>query len=92
LQDDSNPQNVLLFHTTTGDYRLCCGGTIFTGRGSVVLKGCLFTLQHYPTDRRLLVNVDFSVQRGTASLQFPPGTIKCTIIDRNMADDTSTCP
>jgi predicted outer membrane repeat protein len=92
LQDDSNPQNVLVFNTTTGDYRLCCGGTIFTGRGLVVLKGCLFTLQHYPPDRRLLVNLDFSVKRGTASLQFPPGTIKCTIIDRNMADDTSTCP
>ena len=92
LQDDSNPQNVLLFNTTTGDYTLCCGGMRFSGRGLALLKGCLFTLQHNPTDRRLLVNVDFSAKRGTASLQFPPGTIKCTIIDRNMTDDTSSCP
>ena len=92
LQDDSNPQNVLLFNTTTGDYILCCGGMRFSGRGLALLKGCVFTLQHNPPDRRLLVNVDFSQNKGTASLQFPPGTIKCTIIDRNMANDTSICP
>ncbi|HSB10114.1 MAG TPA: DUF4394 domain-containing protein [Blastocatellia bacterium] len=92
LQDDSNPNNVLLFNTATGDYRLCCGGMVFTGRGLAVLKGCVFTLQHYPSDRRLLANVDFSQKRGTASLQFPPGVAKCTITDRNMADDTRTCP
>ena len=92
LQDDSNPNNVLLFNTATGDYALCCGGTVFRGRALALLKGCVFTLQHYPTDRRFLVNVDFSQKIGTASLQFPPGTMKCTIIDRNMADDTSTCP
>ena len=92
LQDDSNPKNVLLFNTTTGAYILCCGGTVFTGTGSVILRGCTFTLQHNPSDRRLLVNVDFSQKRGTASLQFPPGVVKCTIADRNMMDDTSTCP
>ena len=92
LQDDSNPQNVVLFNTTTGNYTLCCGGMRFSGRGLALLKGCVFTLQHNTPDRRLLVNVDFSQNKGTASLQFPPGTIKCTIIDRNMADDTSTCP
>ena len=91
LQDDSDPNNVLLFNAATGDYRLCCGGLVFTGTGSVILKGCLFTLQHNPPDRRLLVNVDFSQKKGTASLQFPPGAIKCTITDRNMMDDTSTC-
>ena len=73
-------------------YILCCGGTEFIGTGSVILRGCTFTLQHYATDRRLLVNVDFSQKKGTASLQFPPGVNKCTITDRNMADDTSTCP
>ena len=92
LQDDSNPQNVLLFNTTTGDYTFCCGGMRFSGRGLALLKGCVFTLQHNPPDRRLLVSVDFSQNKGTASLQFPPGTIKCTIIDRNLADDTRTCP
>jgi HYR domain len=92
LQDDSNPKNVLLFNTTTGDYSLCCGGMVFTGKGTVILRGCTFALQHNPSDRRLQVNVDFSQKKGTASLQFPPGSLKCTITDRNMADDTSTCP
>jgi hypothetical protein len=92
LQDDSNSKRVLLFNTMTGDYSLCCGGTVFTGKGTAILKGCTFTLQHNPSDRRLLVYVDFSQKKGTASLQFPPGVSKCTITDRNMADDTSTCP
>ena len=92
LQDDSDPNNVVLFDITTGDYVLCCGGTVFTGKGTVILKGCAFTLQHNPSDRRLLVKIDFSQQKGTASLQFPPGALKCTITDRNMADDTSICP
>jgi len=92
LQDDSNPANVLLFNTTTGDYTLCCGGMSFSGKGSALLKGCVFTLQHSPPDRRLVVNVDFSQRRGTASLQFPPGSLKCTITDRNMGDDMNKCP
>jgi hypothetical protein len=92
LQDDSNSKNVLLFNTMTGDYSLCCGGMVFTGKGTVILQGCTFTLQHNPSDRRLLVKVDFSQKKGIASLQFPPGTLKCTITDRNMMDDTSTCP
>ncbi len=91
LQDDSNPQNVLLFNTVTGDYSLCCGGTVFIGKGTIILRGCTLTLQHNLPDRRLLVSVDFSQKKGTASLQFPPGVLKCTITDRNMADDTSIC-
>jgi hypothetical protein len=92
LQDDSNSSNVVLFNTATGDYVLCCGGTVITGKGTAILKGCTFTLEHNPSDRRLLVKVDFSQKRGTASAQFPPGTLRCIITDRNMADDTSTCP
>lgn len=92
LQDDANSKNVVLFNTMTGDYSLCCGGTVFTGKGTVILRGCTFTLQHNPGDRRLLVNADFSQKKGTASLQFPPGVSKCTVTDRNMGDDTSTCP
>jgi hypothetical protein len=92
LQDDSNPSNVVLFNTTTGDYTFCCGGTVFTGKGTAILKGCVFSLQHNPSDRRLLVMVDYSQKKGTASLQFPPGALKCTITDRNMMDDSSKCP
>jgi hypothetical protein len=91
LQDDSNPNNVLLFNTTTGEYNFCCGGTVFTGTGTAILKGCTFTLQHYPADRRVLAKVDFATKRGTASLQSPPGVIKCTITDRNITNNTGLC-
>jgi hypothetical protein len=91
LQDDSNPASVLVFNSITGDYRLCCGGAVFTGRGTVIKKGCTISLDHFASDRRLTVRVDKSVFRGTASLQFPPGALKCTIIDRNMRNNTCNC-
>jgi hypothetical protein len=65
---------------------------VITGKGTTTLKGCTFMLEHSPSDRRLLVKVDFSQKRGTAAMQFPPGTLRCVITDRNMTDDTSTCP
>ena len=92
LQDDANPSTVLLFSSQTGDYRFCCNGTVFTGRGTVIVRGSAITLQHNTTDRRVQANVDRSVFRGTASLQSPPGTIRCTISDRDTRNNTCTCP
>jgi hypothetical protein len=92
LQDDSNPNNVLLINTLTGEYRFCCGGSVFAGTGSVIVKGCTITLQHNPSDRRVLAKLDKSVSRGSASLQFPPGSIKCTISDRDTRNNTCGCP
>jgi uncharacterized protein DUF4394/HYR domain-containing protein len=92
LQDDSDPKNVVLFNTVTGEYRFCCGGTIFTGIASVLGKGCTFTLQHNAVDRRALIGVDFAVRSGKASLQSPPGSTKCTIMDRNITNNTCACP
>src|SRR5205085_5161777 len=44
LQDESAGCNsALLFNTVTGDYRFCCGGTIFTGRGTVKQQGSIYT-------------------------------------------------
>ena len=91
LQDDSDAGTVLLFNSLTGDYRFCCGGTTFTGRGLVTIKGCILTLQDYPSDRRVLCKIDKSVFRGTASLQSPPGTTVCTITDRDIRDNNCAC-
>lgn len=91
LQDDSNPGNVVLFNTLTGEYRFCCNGMIFTGTGMATVRGCIVEIQHNPTDRRVLIKADFSQVRGTASLQFPPGTTKCTITDRKMTDNSCLC-
>jgi hypothetical protein len=91
LQDDSNPANVVLFNAATGEYRFCCGGTIFTGVGTLLAKGCVVTIQHNPGDRRVLIKFDGSVSTGTASLQSPPAVLKCTIADRNTKNNTCAC-
>src|SRR5262249_39702490 len=58
LQDDSNPNNVLLFNASSGAYRLCCGGTTLTGQGVLSRQGCILTIQDNSADRRLLAKVD----------------------------------
>ena len=92
LQDDSNPANELLWNSLTGAYRFCCNGIVFTGVGKALRQGCIFTLDHTSgIDRRVLGRVDKAVHSGTASLQAPPGTIRCSFPDRDIRNDTVTC-
>jgi len=91
LQDDSDPSIVLLWNSVTGQYRFCCQGTTYIGTGKSTIQGCVFTLQHNPVDRRVLGRVDKAVHAGTASIQSPPGRLRCTITDRNTLDDTPVC-
>ena len=90
LQDDSNPGTVLLFNTLTGDYSFCCGGSVYTGKGTVISKGNMWSLTHN-ADRRVSATLDSSVNRGTASLQIPPGTTRCTITDRDTRNNACQC-
>ncbi|HJQ26123.1 MAG TPA: alpha-amylase family glycosyl hydrolase [Blastocatellia bacterium] len=92
LQDDANPATVLLFNSQTGDYRFCCGGTVFTGKGKVTVQGCTISLQHVTTDRRVQATIDKASFRGTASLQTPPGVTRCTITDRDTRNNNCKCP
>jgi subtilisin-like proprotein convertase family protein len=89
LQDDSDPSIILLWNSISGAYRFCCKGVTYTGVGKSTIQGCVYTLQHNPVDRRVLGRVDKSVHRGTASLQAPAATTRCTITDRNTLDDTN---
>jgi hypothetical protein len=91
LQDDSNPGVVFLGNSVTGDYRFCCNGTIFTGQATVIRKGSVVTFEHNAADRRLVARVDGAIFRGTASIQSPPGTIRCTITDRDTRNNTCAC-
>ncbi|HXF40589.1 MAG TPA: choice-of-anchor Q domain-containing protein [Blastocatellia bacterium] len=91
LQDDSNPGIVFQGNSSTGEYRFCCGGTVFTGTARVTKKGNLITFEQNGPDRRLLVRDDESVFKGSASLQFPPGVMKCTIGDRDTRNDSCVC-
>ncbi len=71
----------IFINTVTGDYMVCCGGMIVSGKGTITKKGCVMTLTHNPPDRRLTVTYDTCKKEGKAVLQMPPGTVKCTIID-----------
>jgi hypothetical protein len=92
VQNDANPDTVLLFNSTTGDYRLCHNGTTYTGVGLVKKQGCIVSLDDTqgPT-RRLTARIDFSVARGDASMQMPPGTILCSLMDRDLRNNTTIC-
>jgi hypothetical protein len=92
LQDDGNPNSVLLINSTTGDYLFCCNGLTFTGKGKVTQQGSIFKLQHNPTNRRVLATINESQHKGNATLQAPPGVNRCTIIDRDTQDNSCVCP
>jgi hypothetical protein len=77
--------------STTGSYRICCGGTSFTGVGKLTRQGKLVTIQHNTFDRRVLIRVDTGTGIGTTTLQTPPGTLRCTITERNPENNTCTC-
>nr|AIA13839.1 FG-GAP repeat [uncultured bacterium] len=91
LQDDSNPGTSMLISTATGAYRFCCGGTTFTGVGTVTSKGSTYTLTHNASDRRVQVQVNTATNKATASLQAPAGTNRCTITDRDTRNNTCSC-
>jgi len=91
LQDDSNSGTVLLINTTTGDYRFCCGGTTFTGKGTVSRVGCVISLQHNAIDRRVSARVDKSQFKGSATLQNLAGAVVWSITDRDIRNNSCSC-
>jgi len=94
LEDDfEGCNNTVLFNTFTGDYRWCCHGTIFTGRGKVTRSADSFTLAHNPADRRVLITLAAGAPTpaGNAGLQSPPGTVRCVIQDRDIRNDFCVC-
>jgi hypothetical protein len=92
LQDDSNSSKRILINTTTGDYKICCNGVTYTGKGKITQQGNIYTLEHNTLDRRVraTVNAGVSPKSGTASIQSPPGTLRCNITDSDMSNNT-TC-
>jgi hypothetical protein len=91
VQDDSQLATVLLFNSFTGDYLFCCGGTTFTGRGTVQKQGGTYTLTHNTAERRVMGKLEGPLNRGSASLQWPVGTMRCTISDRDTRNNSCSC-
>ena len=92
LQDDSNPSLAVLFNLQTGQYQFCCGGTLFSGTGTVTVKGCVVTIQHNTPARRVLIRFEGSANVGSASLQSPPGRLRCSIRDTDTRNNSCVCP
>jgi hypothetical protein len=91
LQDDSAPSKVVLVNTLTGDYRYCCAGTSYSGKGTLLVQGNIVTVQHNTPTRRVLIRLDKGIKLGTASLQAPPGVTICTIRDTNFTNNSCVC-
>jgi uncharacterized repeat protein (TIGR01451 family) len=91
VQDDSNPGNVVLVNTSTGAYRFCCNGSLVaSGTGTLNVRGCTVSINDSSNNRFVLITMDGATMRGTASVK-QGGTLLCTIIDRNLANNTCVC-
>jgi uncharacterized repeat protein (TIGR01451 family) len=92
LQDESNPGNVCLFDTQTGEYQFCCNGhVIATGTGRPTVRGCVVQIDHIKGNRKVSLRADLSVKRGTATVIIANQTT-CVITDQNMANNNCQCP
>jgi hypothetical protein len=91
LQDESMSGTVLVFNSYTGDYVFCCGGTTYTGRGTVQKQGGIYTLTHNMPTRRVLGRLEVTQKRGTGTLQSPVGVMKCSISDRDTRNNSCSC-
>ncbi len=92
LQDDSNG-NIIQINSATGDYLFTnCRGFTLSGRGNVTVKGCTVVLEHSRAEGRVLAKLDTCVRRGTAGIQVFSEGMTFTIIDRDISNNTCTCP
>jgi hypothetical protein len=91
VQDRANPNAVLAWNTTTGEYIFCCNGTTVTGVGKARQLGCTYTLDHTPAGRRVTGKVDFTTFRGEGALQIPSGSNRCTISDDDVRNNNCSC-
>jgi hypothetical protein len=91
IQDDSNGY-ILKINSTTGDYQFTtCSGYTLGGKGSLIVKGSLITLQHNTSDRRVMASIDTSANRATASLQMLSQGRTFSITDRNILNNACVC-
>lgn len=90
LQDDTTPGSTLLWNSQTGDYRYCCAGVSYAGRGASTRKGGVYTLSQMSGAQRVTASVDSSANRGTATLQVGSAN-GCPITDRDIRNNTCQC-
>lgn len=91
LQDDGN-EALFQFNSMSGDYQFTnCIGVTIGGTGVISRRGSTITLQQNGPDRRVLVQIDGGVNKGTASVQLLSQRTTFTITDRNTLNNTCSC-
>ncbi len=64
---------------------------IASGTGTPNVRGCLGTITHAKGDRRILISFDTTANggkgSGTAFVQRPPNTARCSILDKDMSNN-----
>jgi hypothetical protein len=96
LQDDSENQNVAFVNAVTGDYLFCKSGLpIASGKGVLVVRGCVFQIDDSNGNRRVRIQGDAQAGTGfgagTAYIQKLGGGFVIQITDRRMGDDSCIC-
>lgn len=92
LQDETTGAT-LQVNSATGAYLSnSCSGLNLQGTAAITRRGCVITLQVNGPDRRLLARIDTCSHSGSASIQFLSSGQTSSILDRNTANNTCTCP
>jgi hypothetical protein len=91
LQDNSNAGLVIVWNSVTGEYAFCVNGQVYTGTGVITRRGCTVSLVHNTSQLRVSASVDFTMNRGNASIQSPPGSMQGSISDSDITNNSCTC-
>ena len=89
MRDDGVPTTAVLWNTFTGDYVFShTGGANIRGTGKVAIKGCIITLTHNASDRRVMSTVNQCTNTGTASVETSSPKAKFAIADGSTTDNS----
>jgi hypothetical protein len=96
LQDETNPTNSVTINPNTGDYSFFCNGVqVASGRGKLITRGCIGTIEDIKGDRRIYIEWDLTAGgkgAGTAIAQVGPNNTRCQITDKNMSNNPCLVP
>jgi hypothetical protein len=95
LEDNDDPTKRVLVQVVTNaptaPYRFICGQQVFAGTGKIEGNrpgSCLIGVTHNAPDRRVRINFSTNTKSGDASIQSPPGSVRCSIQDRDMSNNS----
>ena len=91
IQDDASG-DMLRFNKTTGAYKFsrCGDAYALTGIGTAAIHGCTVTLNHNPSDRRVLATADTCTKRASASVQVFALAATYSLSDRDITNNVGS--